>query len=147
MYLKNRKRDKFSQILTQWLCVGKIKSNKCEPLILAWLLLVAHISELLFCSLLVPGLCPVWPVCEPCQLEHRRCMSSSGRSLLLKVDDLRSVVKCLAASMVESRLAHGANRSGTNNVELSPVGDYRRGERTMLRLDSTRHLCLLPQLY
>lgn len=34
--------------------------------------------------------------------------------------------------MVESRLAHGANRSGTNNVELSPVGDYRRGERTAL---------------
>ncbi len=30
--------------------------------------------------------------------------------------------------MVETRLAHSANRSGTNNVELSPVGDYRRGD-------------------
>ncbi|XP_047439627.1 macrophage-stimulating protein receptor-like [Mugil cephalus] len=30
------------------------------------------------------------------------------------------------ASMVEMRLAHGANRPGTNNVELSPAGDYRR---------------------
>uniref|UniRef100_A0A3B4GCT7 receptor protein-tyrosine kinase n=1 Tax=Pundamilia nyererei TaxID=303518 RepID=A0A3B4GCT7_9CICH len=31
------------------------------------------------------------------------------------------------ASMVESRLTHSANRCGTNNVEMSPVGDYRRG--------------------
>uniref|UniRef100_A0A3Q3WBW3 Macrophage-stimulating protein receptor n=1 Tax=Mola mola TaxID=94237 RepID=A0A3Q3WBW3_MOLML len=31
------------------------------------------------------------------------------------------------ASMVETRLAHGATHSATNNVELSPVGDYRRG--------------------
>lgn len=30
--------------------------------------------------------------------------------------------------MVESRLAHSASRSGANNVELSPVGDYRRGD-------------------
>ncbi|XP_061544735.1 macrophage-stimulating protein receptor isoform X3 [Phycodurus eques] len=30
------------------------------------------------------------------------------------------------ASMVESRLGHSACRSGTNNVEMSPVGDYRR---------------------
>lgn len=30
--------------------------------------------------------------------------------------------------MVESRLAHSASRSGSNNVELSPVGDYRRGD-------------------
>lgn len=29
--------------------------------------------------------------------------------------------------MVETRLAHSASRSGSNNVELSPVGDYRRG--------------------
>uniref|UniRef100_I3KWR0 Hepatocyte growth factor receptor n=1 Tax=Oreochromis niloticus TaxID=8128 RepID=I3KWR0_ORENI len=31
------------------------------------------------------------------------------------------------ASMVESHLTHSANRCGTNNVEMSPVGDYRRG--------------------
>lgn len=68
-------------------------------------------------------------------------MSGSARRLLLKVDDLESVVKCLAASMVESRLSHGANRSGTNNVELSPVGDYRRGENMMLRLQPTRLSC------
>ncbi|KAF3855839.1 hypothetical protein F7725_016562, partial [Dissostichus mawsoni] len=30
------------------------------------------------------------------------------------------------ASMVESRLNHSANRSGSNNVEMSPIGDYRR---------------------
>ncbi|KAG7229677.1 hypothetical protein INR49_012721 [Caranx melampygus] len=30
------------------------------------------------------------------------------------------------ASMVETRLAHSANRSRANNVELSPAGDYRR---------------------
>ncbi|KAM7402622.1 hypothetical protein PAMP_017845 [Pampus punctatissimus] len=42
------------------------------------------------------------------------------------VDDLKAVVKCFSASLVETRLAHSANRSGTNNVELSPVGDYRR---------------------
>ncbi|XP_062328311.1 macrophage-stimulating protein receptor [Osmerus eperlanus] len=30
------------------------------------------------------------------------------------------------ASMVETRLAHNSNRSGTSSVELSPVGDYRR---------------------
>lgn len=30
--------------------------------------------------------------------------------------------------MVETRLTHSSNRSGTNNVELSPVGDYRRGD-------------------
>lgn len=29
--------------------------------------------------------------------------------------------------MVETRLSHNANRSGTNNVELSPAGDYRGG--------------------
>ncbi|XP_010777006.1 macrophage-stimulating protein receptor-like [Notothenia coriiceps] len=30
------------------------------------------------------------------------------------------------ASMVESRLNHSANRSGSNNLEMSPIGDYRR---------------------
>lgn len=30
--------------------------------------------------------------------------------------------------MVETRLTHRSNRSGTNNVEMSPVGDYRRGD-------------------
>ncbi|XP_077459073.1 macrophage-stimulating protein receptor isoform X3 [Stigmatopora argus] len=30
------------------------------------------------------------------------------------------------ASMVETRLTHSVSRSATNNVELSPVGDYRR---------------------
>ncbi|XP_040059681.1 macrophage-stimulating protein receptor isoform X3 [Gasterosteus aculeatus] len=30
------------------------------------------------------------------------------------------------ASMVESRLTHSPSRSGTNNMELLPVGDYRR---------------------
>ncbi|XP_038152026.1 macrophage-stimulating protein receptor isoform X1 [Cyprinodon tularosa] len=30
------------------------------------------------------------------------------------------------ATMIENRLAHGANRSTTNTVELSPIGDYRR---------------------
>ena len=54
---------------------------------------------------------------------HRMYMCSSS-----VVDDLKAVVKCFSASMVETRLAHGANRAGTNNVELSPVGDYRRGD-------------------
>lgn len=36
--------------------------------------------------------------------------------------------------MVETRLAHSANRSGTNNVEMSPTGDYRRGDRPSKQL-------------
>uniref|UniRef100_A0A8D0AFX2 receptor protein-tyrosine kinase n=1 Tax=Sander lucioperca TaxID=283035 RepID=A0A8D0AFX2_SANLU len=41
---------------------------------------------------------------------------------------VRNVCTTATASMVETRLAHSANLSGTNNVELSPIGDYRRGD-------------------
>ena len=34
----------------------------------------------------------------------------------------------VSASMVETRLGLNPNRSGTSSVELSPMGDYRRGE-------------------
>lgn len=41
---------------------------------------------------------------------------------------IKNLMTCFSASMVESRLTHSPSRSGTNNMELLPVGDYRRGD-------------------
>ncbi|XP_049589444.1 macrophage-stimulating protein receptor isoform X1 [Syngnathus scovelli] len=48
----------------------------------------------------------------------------AGAALAFAV--MKHLRKKKKASMVESRLTHCASRSGTNSVELSPVGDYRR---------------------